>query len=71
MNEVNGSCSVCGTPTQYTGRIPILCESCRKARAQIARGGTAEFLINPNLATKLFAPDEMLIPKPKTLADFR
>lgn len=71
MNEINGSCSVCGTPTQYTGKIPILCESCKGQRQQIASGDVAALQFRNYLNPRLFLPDSELMPKPKTIADFQ
>ena len=32
MNIVDAACSKCGSPTNYDGRLPILCRVCRKAK---------------------------------------
>lgn len=70
MNIVDGNCACCGEPTQYTGRLPIICPHCQEMRRQIANGNGAELLMRNDLNSRLFLPDSELMPKPKTIADF-
>lgn len=70
MNNVNGSCACCEEPTAYTGKIPILCKSCRGLRQQIS-DGSVSLLGNSNLNTRLFLPDSELVPRGITEAELR
>ena len=67
MNSVDGACAICGCDSPYTGRLPIFCESCRKAREAIANGQNLSYMDNPKLAVKLMLPDSEFMPKPVTL----
>jgi len=67
MASKEGECACCGEGTQYDGRIPILCSSCREVRKQIsANGGAAQLLPSGNINVRLFLPNSELIPKPVT-----
>jgi len=66
MASKEGECACCGEGTQYDGRIPILCSSCREARKLIAGGNVLGFLPTSNLNPRLFLPNSELIPKPVT-----
>ena len=35
MNLTDASCSTCGEPTRYDGRLPILCGCCRNSQISI------------------------------------
>jgi len=39
MNIVDGACDECGTPTPYTGSLPILCAKHRNPQPQPAFAG--------------------------------
>ena len=39
MNSVDGACAVCGGSATYTGRLPILCPLCYKARESLRKHG--------------------------------
>jgi len=72
MNNVDGACACCGNSTPYTGRLPIICPTCREARKQMVTGGNMAHLVSGgNFNIRLLLPDSELMPKPKTAADFR
>lgn len=64
MNIVDGACSCCGESTPYTGRLPILCSTCREAREQMIAKGGAAALTSGN--TRLLLSDSELVSKPIT-----
>jgi hypothetical protein len=70
MNMTDGACTVCGIPTAYDQRLPILCRKCRISGNQkvnaskptrVASEGVLGMLINNTMSNEYHNPLKGLI----------